>query len=814
MKNKIFAVLFADEIGFWSKTVVLAVSLALTICVLVTIDGFRGLDVSRPIAYSGDAVEVLGAVKNIVNGDATERLSAPFGYRLPENYLWKTIHLFFYPSITLIIKLIGFFREDPVKVVNGYYIFTYLLTSFTFIYAVMHLRVPSVLSVPLGLLYSFLPYHYLRGVSHLYPMSYYSVPLICLILIWIWRLDPPFFQRRNRGYRLTLFNYKSVFSVLVLFFVLPTHYYFNFFGLYLALVSGISAALYRKNLVYLVSGILVAGLMLSSIYKGELYISIYALFNKEACSKYVEGNALSKRGQPISVSGDAETYALKPVQLILPVKEHRIAALRKLEKFYLKINKVNENQTSAIGIIGSIGLFYLLFALLYIRQEKQPLYKQLAILNIFLILLATAGGLSSLISTLSNYYLTPEFQLSQARSYNRASVFIAFFSLLALSIPLKRFYNKIIYANSSEKRFRPLGVVSAFAISCIIVVIGIFDQVTPEAAFRPRKYTEYVSTKGFVNKIEGIMDKGAKIFQLPFIIHHPSSGLGYLNRMSYADHLTGYIYSNNLKWTYGGDAGTFQSTWYKYATMLPLNNMLTCLYLYDFDGVLIDRYGFKDGGGKQIESDLRTILGDAPLDSDDKRYAFFDIRTGKRGFLQNHSKAELVELKENVAEEISGLTPPTRALSPSAPYEKELSKHGKIKISMTGNTPHLIGGVKMMADGTEVIASEIGQSGCLVFGPYWQLPKGKYRVTFTLRAGKTGNDGAGTLKITEFNDFTEEISVIGAKEIIGDTPGDWQRYSMDFEVKRFSETSFYEFLVNSNGQGELLIRDIELEKLS
>jgi phosphoglycerol transferase len=787
--------------------------MALTIFVLAALGLFHNIDLSKPIAYSGDAMETLREVKNIVNGDATERLRAPFGYSLQENAFWKTIHLLFYPSIVLIIKIIGCFREDPVKVINCYYIITYFLTSITFIYASMHLRVPSVLSVPLGLLYSFLPYHYLRGVSHLYPMSYYSVPLICLILIWIWWLDPPFFQRRNGKYRLTPFNYKGVFSFLVLFFVLPTNYYFNFFGLYLALVSGVSAALYRKSLIHLVSGILVAGLMLGSVYKEDLYISIYSLFNKEAYVEYVGEKALSKRGQSISSAGDAETYALKPVQLILPAKEHRIEALRKLEEFYLKINRVNESRTSAIGIIGSIGFFYLLFAFFYISQEKQLLYKQLAILNIFLILLATVGGLSSLISMLSNYYLTPEFQLSQARGYNRVSVFIAFFSLLALSIALKRFYSKIIYPKSGEKRFRTIGAVSAFAISCIIVVIGIFDQVTPEAAFRPSKYTEYVSAKGFVNKIEGIMDEGAKICQLPFVIHHPSSGLGYLNQMFYADHLTGYIHSNNLKWTYGGDAGTLQTTWYKYTTMSSLNNMLKSLYLYDFDGVFIDRYGFKDGG-KQIESDLQIILGYAPLNSDDKRYAFFDIRNGKKGFLQSHSKTELMELKEEVAEEISRLIPPTRALSPLMPYEKELSKHGKIKISMTDNTPHLIGRIKMMADGTEVIASEIGQSGCLVYGPYWRLPKGKYRVTFTLRAGKTGNDKAGTLKITKFNDFTEEIFVAGAKEIIGDTPGDWQRYSMDFEVKRFSETNFYEFLVNSNGQGELLVRDIELEKLS
>jgi len=812
VKNKIFAVLFADEIGFWPKAVVLAVGLALTICVLVAASGFQGINLSTPIAYSGDALESLRTVKDIIHGNATESLCAPFGYSLKENYFWKIIHLFFYPSIALIIKIIGWFTEDPVKAVNLYYLTTYLLTSFTFIYVVMHLRIPSVLAVPLGLLYAFLPYHYLRGVSHLYPMSYYSVPLICLILIWIWRLDPPFFQRRNRGYRLTLFNYKGVFSILVLFFVLPTHYYFNFFGLYLALVSGISAALYRKNLVYLVSGILVAGLMLGSIYKEELYISIYSLFNKEAYSKYVEGKALSKRGQPITSPGDAETYGLKPVQLVLPTKEHRIEALRKLEQFYLRTNRVNENRTSAIGIIGAIGLFYLLFGLLYISQEKRLLYKQLAILNIFVILLGTVGGLSSLISTFSGYFLRQDFLLSQARSYNRVSVFIAFFSLLALTIPLKRFYGKIIHPKSDAKRFRALGVVSAFAISSIIVVIGILDQVTPEATLRPSKYTEYISGKDFVDKIEEIMNEGAKICQLPFVIHHPTAGSGYVNQMFYSDHLVGYIHSDKLKWTYEGDSKTFQTSWYKYTAMSPEEKMLQALYLYDFDGIWIDRHGFRDSG-KQIESNLESITGHSPLISNDGRYAFFDIRDGKQRFLQSHSKAELIELKEEVAKKISRLIPATGELSPLVPYEEELLKHGKVKILITGNTPHLIGQLKMMADGAEGIESAIGQTGCLVYGPYWRLPEGKYKTTFTLRAGKTDTGKVGRVEVTKFDNFRGDISLIAVKEIIGETPGEWQRYSLDFDVKRFSENNLYEFTVHSNGRAELFVRDIELEKL-
>jgi phosphoglycerol transferase len=813
MKNKVFALLFAEEIGFWQRLIVLILGIALTFCVLAALGLFHNLDLSKPLVYSGDALEALSMVKNIVQQDATERLNTPFGYNLPENLFWKTIHLFFYPSIVLLIKIIGVFREDPVKVINMYYIITYLMTSVAFIYAAMHLRIPSVAAVPLSLLYSFLPYHYLSGVSHLYPVSYYSVPLICLILIWVWSPDPPFFQKTKDSFRLILFNYKSIFSIVVLFFLLPTHNYFNFFALYLALVSGISAALYRRSVIYLCSGILLAGLMLGSLYKEQIYASIYSVFNKEAYAEYVHQKALSKQSQPISIAGDSEVYALRPVQLLLPLKEHRVEALRKLGNFHVKINRFSGSGSSAIGILGSMGFIYLLFALLYIREKEPLLYNQLAILNIFAILLATVGGLSSLISTLSNYYLTQEFPLSQARSYDRISVFIAFFCFLALTIPLKRLYDKILYSKSPEKRIKIPGVVFAVALSCAILVIGIFDQVTHRAALHPSNCSEYISDKNFIDKIERVVGDGGKIFQLPFVIHHPSSGLGCINQMFYADHLKGYIHSDDLKWTYGGDSGTFQTTWYKYTAAASVERMLTSLFLYDFDGIVIDRFGFKDGGEK-IESDLRSIFGCAPWVSDDKRYAFFALSGAKNDFLQRHSKSELNALKKEMDAEISRSVPPTRELSPMESYQKELSKYGKVKIRMTDETPHLIGKLKVMADRTEVLASEVGQAGSLVYGPYWQLPEGKYKVTFRLRARKTNKDKAGTLEITSFNNFRDVVTVKGSKEIIGDSRDDWETYSLIFNVEKFSENELYEFLVNSSGQGDLFIRDIELEKLS
>ena len=814
MKNKIFALLFADETGFWPKTVVLAVGLALTICVLVAINGFHGVNLSMPIAYSGDALESLRTVKDIINGDAAERLCAPFGHSLKENYFWKIVHLFFYPSIVLIIKIIGWFTVDPVKALNFYYLTTYFLTSFAFIYVAMQLRFPSVLAIPLGLLYAFLPYHYLRGVSHLYPMSYYSVPLICLILIWIWRLDPPFFQKRNRGYRLILFNYKGVFSVLVLFFVLPTHYYFNFFGLYLALVSGVSAALYRKNLVYLVSGILVAGLMLGSIYKGELYISIYSLFNKEACSKYVEGKALSKRGQPITSPGDVESYSLKPVQLVLPVIKHRIEALRDLTEFYLKTNRVNENKSASLGFMGSIGLIYLLFGLLCVKREKNLLYEQLTILNIFIILLGTVGGLSSLISTFAGYFLTPESLICQARSYNRVSVFVGFFSLLALGIPLKRFFNKIVSFDSKTKHFRISGVLSALAISCVILIVGIFDQVNPAATFYADSciFPQYKQDRDFVAKIEKELGEGAQIFQLPFVIHHPSAGSGYVNQMFYSDHLVGYLNSDKLKWSYEGDSKTFQTSFYKYAAMSSEEKMLQALYLYDFDGIWIDRNGFTDSG-KQIEHNLESIIGYAPLISDNGRYAFFDIGDGKRNFLSSHSSGRIKELKRGLDQEIARSIMMTKRRG-LLQHEKEILAHGKVNIPMTNKTPREIGVISTLVDGTKAMFCKAGQIGCMVYGPYWQLPPGKYRVKFFLRANKSDGDEAGKVEISIFDKSTKSVSKVAEKKITGDTLQDWQETSINFEVEKDVETDLYEFKVYSNGRWELFVRDIELEKLS
>ena len=48
-------------------------------------------------------------------------------------------------------------------------------------------------SFVVAMLYTFLPYHFLRGTWHLTLAAYFMVPIACLFTVMVWRNAPPFF---------------------------------------------------------------------------------------------------------------------------------------------------------------------------------------------------------------------------------------------------------------------------------------------------------------------------------------------------------------------------------------------------------------------------------------------------------------------------------------------------------------------------------------------------------------------------------------------------------------------------------------------
>ncbi len=610
------------------KTILISVvSIILTTIALLVITEFHKVDLSIPITYHDDAKEVFSYIKGFLNNDSSVNLYAPFGYETPgENSILSFISPLFYPLCLVLIKIISMGTDDIVKVVNYYYLFTFFLNTLFFIFALKHFKIATSISMVFGLLYAFLPYHFLQGINHFWVMSYYNVPLMVLILLWLWSEKPIFFKQKNQRYALDLFHYRSLVSVIVLSFFLYTTPYYSFFFAFLALVSGIGASLFRKNIYHFISAILVILLVFYSLTKEDIPEKLYAITHQTEFQKIQAQKALVKPGQMISNYGQDEPYGLKIVQLFLPVKDHRCAELNRFTKIYENVQAhiINENSSASLGIMGSLGFLFLILLLLF-NNKALSFFHKLSILNIFALLLATVGGFSSLISTLLMRFLPENFPLIQARAYNRISIFIACFSFFVLAFLLDQFKKRIDLKTCCLTLPKRMGIQALFILLLTIVLsTGLYDQTTENFKFTSKyesRKMRYESDKDFFHQMETLSGSHSAIFQLPFTTHHMGKKLGIPD----SDGYTGYIHSNTLKWTYGADRSSHQASWYKRVVQKAPAELLRILFVEKFSGILIDRLGYPDRG-QQIEAQLIKLLTAQPLISQNQRYSYFDLK--------------------------------------------------------------------------------------------------------------------------------------------------------------------------------------------
>src|SRR5207249_2249333 len=121
-------------------------------------------------------------------------------------------------------------------------------------YTVMRqLRLGHGVCLLASLLFTFLPYHLGRNVTHLFLASYYLVPLMILVILWVFR-EP----------KLTC--PKWLISILVCVLVSSAGIYYAFFGCFFLLISGLASGVKRRQ----VQPVLVAGLFVTLIVVGGL----------------------------------------------------------------------------------------------------------------------------------------------------------------------------------------------------------------------------------------------------------------------------------------------------------------------------------------------------------------------------------------------------------------------------------------------------------------------------------------------------------------------------------------------------------------
>jgi phosphoglycerol transferase len=744
----------------------------------------HNIDLSIPlVTFQGDALQVFSLAKEIIQGEHVgggladgDRLFAPIG--VPERSEWFSIFsLILSPLSQLIIKLISLFTNDVIQVVNIYYLLTYYFGVLSFVYVAKYFKIPTTIAVSFGILYTLLPFHFMRGISHLWVASYFLVPIFSLIVIWIWSQEPIFFKLNENNYKFSLFNKKSSIAILFLFFLTEGNHYYLFFFIFFAAISGLIASIYRKSIVNLVSALLVILLAGFSIYKANIPDSI-SRFYHETIEQEVK---LIQNNQPISGYGEAEHYGLKITQLLLPIDNHRFDYFGQATRGYNQAHHVTENKTATLGLIASIGFLILLVILVlpksYLASDLTIIQK-LSALNIFAILLATIGGFSSLIPTILLGVTSPDFPLIQARSYNRISVYIAFFSLLTLTILINK-YGQIWWENYIKKHnyyFCKLNwKFSSIFVATPLLIFGLLDQVSPSYSFITAKEhkSQYLSDKQFFQKIENMNTKGAMIFQLPFVIHHRGSIKNYYD----SNHLRGHSLSNTLKWSFGGDEGTFQTFIYHYLASLSVEELVKKLSILGFAGIYIDTEGYSDNAF-YLKEQLSHTLNQTSIISNNNKLLYFSLLKSSNDTLKNDLLDKLYSLYTN-----------------------------NVRLfSFTSNMFGVISGVGIRQSDKVISTGE--KAGFLIYGPYTKASRGKYKINVFGTFDYAENNKIGYIDVVS----NSGTNLIAKKDLLRESmmqsKDDSLLISLEFQLN--NDVSNLEFRINVNKGVKLSLNRLEL----
>ena len=574
-----------------SQYIMAAILSALILCFLLKL--WRA-DLHVPFHYNGDALLHSMFIKGIVDNGwywKNPTLGAPNGL---EMYDFPAVD----NSAAIIIALIGLFTNHPFLVLNIFYLLTFPLVTISALYVFRQLNVSYPIALFGSLLFTFLPYHFMRGESHLFLSAYYFIPLVVLVLVWV----------ASDQLGLNLRSPKFILSIVICVLVGSNSVYYPFFACFLLLVAGMSAAVMRRNLRALVPAVLLV-IVIFGVVVINLAPSIIRI--------YKHGDA---RVTERSLAGP-EIYSLKISQLLLPITEHRVKRLSQIKDLYNQNTNVTESDAAALGFVGSIGFLVLLAQLFFRRSERNALLADLGILNLFAVLLATIGGFGSLFAL----FVSPAI-----RSYNRISVFIAFFSLLAVAICLEWVY---------ETRVKPgLPRIVFYVALGFVLMAALLDQ--SSRGYVPqyqRIKSEFQSDAKLVSIIDTSLPHGSMVFQLPYVPfpEHPQ-----VNKMIDYDHLRGYLHSQNLRWSYGTIKNRAGDLWVKQIAALRLEEMCQSLAFAGFSGVYIDRYGYDGDSLALLESQLRDVLQTEPIMSENGRLVFYNSTDYNSRLREKYSESE------------------------------------------------------------------------------------------------------------------------------------------------------------------------------
>jgi hypothetical protein len=555
-------------------------------------------------------------------------LGAPFGQELYD-FALGTDRL----NLDL-LRLLGLVFGGPAAAVNVFFLMTFPLAAAAAYFVFRLLGVARAGAVVCSLLFALAPYHFERGEGNLFLTAYWVVPLGAYLVLATLAGEPLFRRREGASGLRTYASGRTLMTVAFCVAVASTGIYYAAFTALLLVGATLIALVARAGRAAGAGGMVCLALILAVVL---VHLGPSIAYRSEHGV-----NAASERHPR-----ESEIYALKLSDLVFPIDLHRLPPLARFTAEYKAASPIR-SEPMALGPVAAAGFIALLIVALAVlvgrpARAGPPVVRHAAAATLLAFLIGTVGGVSTVIALL----VTP-----QIRAWNRISIFIAFFSFLAVAVALGALGRKL----GPE----PLGRTAFGAVLVVVLVFGLYNQITYNDVPPYALAGSYAQDQSFVRKIERRLPRGAAVFELPYV---PFPEGGQRVDLWENDLLRGYLHSKDLRWSFGATKGRPED-WADDLAGKPAATVLDAAAAAGFAGLYIDRFGYADRGAA-VEKEVRAGLGAKPLVSGDGRHSFFDLRGYRRRLEAAHGPAEVAAFRRAVLEplrlERSGFIPLERS---------------------------------------------------------------------------------------------------------------------------------------------------------
>ena len=532
-----------------------------------------------PTIYGGDALEIYARIAAAAEGDAPplrpqviSRLGAPHGAN------WNA-----YPSSDVVLlwaigqlaRVIGVFPAANIALLLAN------LTAALSLYGCARwLRARWEWAFAAALLFAFTLQTFQRGISHLFLIFSWTVPLALIasgLVASSRRLQPG----RTNG----------IFCVATAAAIGAGNPYVLFLFLQLMGWALIAQWLGERRRANLLTGSLALAAALLSFAAVESHLWAFGR-DTAAVSPLVRNYA------------GTELYAMKPLELLVPPPGHRWEFLAEFGHRYLRWSEYRsgESSMSYLGLAAMAGLAWLgLVSLRRLLRQQRPPAPALA--TGWIVAFSSLGGVTNFFALLTG--------LVVFRATTRFSIFISALALMFLATQLSRW-------SAGRPRWLTIGL------AALVAAIGLADQMPRGAGleWQAEIARRVAADRTFGQLLEKNLPAGAMVFQLPVLDFPEATTPHQLEDYAY---FRPYLATRSLCFSYGALRRRSRSHWQRELADLRTEEVVHRLERYGFAAVYFHRAAFPDHG-EGLLRDLAAIGRTDRIDTADREQVAILLR--------------------------------------------------------------------------------------------------------------------------------------------------------------------------------------------